>query len=417
MRVAAAVLMTLSGTVRGVLRPEFFGLPEEELKPLRLWAGISSREAKYNISEEGVVQAKHAIRIDDTYAELLEEISMLPGHVDIFGRPEPYKTRHGFFEEHDGVDWAVLAASAVMCIVFDFTVLQRHFTPGVHCSIIVLCFWISIGLLFNCYIGLRHGFDDALHWFNGYVLEWLLSMDNLFVFHLVFRLYRTPEKLLHKALFWGIFGAISFRMLFFIALNSLLHVLHWFHYVFGVLLIISGIQAAREDDDDEQDLESSMVVKSLKWMFQERLTDYDMEGRLVVWPKADPTSIRAPRMQLTMLVPVILCLEVTDILFAIDSCSAKVAQIPDQFLAYSSSVFAMFGLRALFFIVNDLVNRLHLLKYGLCFILVFIGAELLIADYVKLPASTVCAVLVSVFFLCIVLSTVFPSQPVQADRC
>merc|ERR1719171_2668812 len=134
-----------------------------------------------------------------------------------------------------------------------------------------------------------------------------------------------------------------------------------------------------------------------------------MEGRLMVWANANDDK-RLCKVQISMLVPVIICLELTDILFAVDSVSAKVGQIPDQFLAYSSSVFAMFGLRALFFIVEDLVHRLRFLKYGLCFILIFIGAELLLANVVQLPATVVCIVLTSVFTFCVGLSVLIPES-------
>lgn len=334
----------------------------------------------------------------------------------IFGAP---RDRHpnGMWGMHDKVDWTALGVSVIIIIVVDFCAVRPWFqstsNTGLHRTLPVLLFWVSAGLLFNAYIGWRHGMHDAVRWFNGYLLEWLLSMDNIFVFHLVFKLYRTPEHLLPKALFWGVFGAILFRMIFFVALNSLLHFVHWFYYVFGIFLIYSGFQAAHEGEDDD-DMKDSWVVRSLRWLLDDFLMPpphYDMEGRLIVWANDDKDKTKCPcKLQISMLVPVIICLELTDILFAVDSVSAKVGQIPDQFLAYSSSVFAMFGLRALFFIVEDLVHRLRFLKYGLCFILIFIGAELLLANAVQLPATVVCIVLVSVFTFCVGLSVLIPEE-------
>lgn len=345
-----------------------------------------------------------------------------PTHV--FGHPKDRDKSIGFFGEHDGVDWVVLAVATVSMVLLDFMVIQPRVQPistsgGLRSSGLVLLLWLSFGLAFNLYIGFRHGLEDGLMWCNGYLLEWLLSMDNLFVFHLVFQLYKTPAHLLHKALFWGILGAILFRMIFFITLNSLLNVIHWFRYIFGFFLVLSGIQAAM-DNDENPDLENSFQVKCLRWLFQNRLMkdpNYEMSGRFFCWKTAesdgtgDWDSTSKAKLQISMLVPVIVCLELTDIFFAVDSVSAKVAQIPDQYVAYSSSVFAMFGLRALFFIVEELINRLHLLKYGLCFILVFIGAELLLSDYVRLPATAVCLLLVGVFAGCVVLSLLFPQKP------
>lgn len=341
-----------------------------------------------------------------------------PTHV--FGDPQHREpSEMGFFGEHDRIDWIALGVATVTMVLLDIKVIQPRNKPtsGMSNAGQVLFLWLSCGLLFNVYICWRHGIQDGMHWCNGYLLEWLLSMDNLFVFHLVFHLYKTPEHLLHKALFWGILGAILFRMLFFITLNELLHVIQWFHYVFGFFLVVSGVQAAREEED--VDLENSYQVRFLRWLLQNRLMkdpNYEPNGRLWCWKAeesdgtGDTDSTSRAKLQISMIVPVIICLEITDIFFAVDSVSAKVAQIPDQYVAYSSSVFAMFGLRALFFIVEDLINRLHLLKYGLCFILVFIGFELLLSDYMRLPASAVCLVLMGVFGSCVVLSLLFPPK-------
>merc|ERR1719213_1324179 len=139
-----------------------------------------------------------------------------------------------------------------------------------------------------------------------------------------------------------------------------------------------------------------------------------MDGRMWVYTE-DQTTGRT-KIQVSMLLPVIVCLELTDILFAVDSVSAKVGQIPDQFVAYSSSVFAIFGLRAVFFILEDLVNKLRFLKYGLCFILVFIGIELMLAEFIELPATVVCLVLCVVFVVCAALSLLYPEPQEQEDK-
>merc|ERR1719387_1971249 len=218
-------------------------------------------------------------------------------------------------------------------------------------------------------------------------------MDNLFVFHLIFSVYSTPRAQLHKALFLGIIGAVVFRMVFFMALASLLSFIHWFRFVFGAILIYQGIQAAQEDEEDP-DIKDLHAVRCLNYCLADRLVEkYDEDQHRMFF-------VEDGRLCATLLVPVVFCLEITDILFAIDSVSAKVAQIPDYYIAYSSSVLAMFGLRAMFFIITDLVDMFELLKYGLCFILVFIGVELLIEDYVKLPAQAVCVVVLSVFLVC-----------------
>jgi len=164
------------------------------------------------------------------------------------------------------------------------------------------------------------------------------------------------------------------------------------------MLIWSGIEAARKVDDD-MDVEDTLLVRSLRYMCGNRIRkDYDLEERrLVSWDEQG-------RLQITMLLVVIICLEVTDVLFAIDSVSAKVAQVPNQYLAFSSSVIAMFGLRAMFFVVRDLVHMFELLSYGLCIILVFIGVELVLSHWLELQSATVCVVILAIFGVCMLAS-------------
>jgi tellurite resistance protein TerC len=322
-------------------------------------------------------------------------------HGDIFGKAEVRSDRDVGFEVFSSVqkkEWIILAIVVVKLIFVDYFCLSRlkghkHLT---HAA--VLGFWIICGIAFNVAVFFRQGTEKGIQWCSGYFLEWLLSMDNLFVFHLIFRVYATPDGLLHKALFVGIVGAVAFRMIFFMALASLLYWVHWFRFVFGALLIYSGFQAAL-DGDDEVDISNLWAVRFLKKCLNSRLLEkYDLQDhRMFV--------VEDGKMYATLLVPVVFCLEVTDIIFAVDSVSAKVAQIPDYYIAYSSSVLAMFGLRAMFFLIRDLVDVFDMLKYGLCAILVFIGIELLIEDYVKLPAQVVCTVILSIFLVCIAGST------------
>ncbi|CAK0900773.1 unnamed protein product [Prorocentrum cordatum] len=295
-------------------------------------------------------------------------------------------------------------------------------------DLLVLLCWILCGMAFNGVIFWKKGTEAGVQWCCGYFLEWLLSFDNIwgagiekgpgslcsapsasqsagrcwctlllptiFVFYLIFQTYKTPRELLHKALFIGIAGAIVLRIFFFVALSQLLQVVHWIRFVFGAVLVYSGVQAARQEDDDANPADS-LAMKAFQAFFGDRVQSvYDIEGKHLFVTKGQITYA-------TMLVPVIFCLEATDILFAIDSVSAKVAQIPDVYIAFSSSAMAMFGLRAMFFVVQDLVDMFDLLKYGLCFILVFIGVELIVSDFVQLPIQVVMAVIFSVFAVCI----------------
>jgi tellurite resistance protein TerC len=290
--------------------------------------------------------------------------------------------------------------------------LRSEETSEVRSHVIAVLFWLFSAVIYNAVIDAGHGSEEALQWASGYVLEWLLSFDNLFVYHLIFRIYRTPKPMTHFALFVGIAGAIIFRMIFFSAVSFAVNLGNWLRLGFGCLLIYSGIQVAMESEDDEPDLQNSVVLKMLSSCLGDRLLDhYDLGGRLFVQHGGRSCG--------TLLLPVIVLLEATDVIFAMDSVSAKVAQIPNYYICVSSSVIAMFGLRSLFFLVEDLVEAFEYLKYGLCSILVFIGFELLAADYVQLPASAVLCVIIAVFLVCIVgswLKEVMKKKPEELSE-
>jgi len=299
-----------------------------------------------------------------------------------------------FFMSAPHHEWLILASICAILSLIDFLLLQRlPSTFGVHCA--VLAFWLCVAMVYGIALGCRTNHSTAMEWFSGYMLEWILSMDNLFVFHLVLDAFRTPAKQVHKAVFVGIIGAVLIRMVFFMVVSTLLRVFHWIRFPFGLLLLWSGVEAAKGGDDDVN-VEDTRLVRSLKWVLGSRLHEgYDEHGIRAFMRGADG------KRQATLLFLVIASLECTDVLFAMDSVSAKVAQIPNQYLAFSSTVLAMYGLRAMFFIVKDLVAMFELLQYGLCVILVFIGIELMLADYINMSSTTVCVLIASVFAVCI----------------
>jgi len=298
-----------------------------------------------------------------------------------------------FFKACPVQDWIILGIACLVLCFIDVVILQR-FPDSFKFHMACIVFWIVVALFYDIIVWQRMGKQKAVEWISGYVLEWMLSMDNLFVFHLIFKTYKTPANQIHKAVFVGVIGAVVMRLIFFMVVSTLLRLSRWIRFPFGILLIYSGIQAARGDDGDE-DVQDTMMIRGLKWCLGKRFTGkYDEGHAMLVWDKDGG-------LQVTLLLMVIFCLEATDILFAVDSVSAKVAQIPDQYVAFSSSVIAMYGLRAMFFLVEDLVETFDLLQYGLCLILVFIGIELMFARYLHLASSTVCIMIISVFIICI----------------
>lgn len=310
---------------------------------------------------------------------------------DLFGRLNQHG---GFFHSETVFGWLFLVAAMFGAVIIDLCIF-RKLPEEPHWHFLITLTWVSIAAVFNLIVYLRRGRTLAISWALGYVLEWILSLDNLFVFTLIFKVYKTPDDQVHKALFMGILGALLMRAIFFIIVACLMDIAVWVHWPFGFLLIYSGIEAACGGDDDE-DVENTRLMRLLHWCLGSRITQgYDEGGALVVWEK------ETGRLKVTYLFVVVGCLELTDLVFAMDSTTAKLAQIPDQYIAFSSTVFAMFGLRAVFFLLQDLVDMFNFLKYGICVVLVFIGLQLMLRNYVDVPVSAVLCVIASVFTICI----------------
>lgn len=301
------------------------------------------------------------------------------------------------FANAERSEWALFCVVVVSLVLVE-QYMSRRVREGSHRShVLMVIAWILCALSYNAAYAFRHGRRSGLEWFIGYVLEWMLSVDNLFAFRVIVRAYRAPPAIQRKALFCGVAGAIISRLVLFFAIGRAMHGIHIMQFVFGLLLLYSGLQAVVSDDDDQQPADF-WVVRLLKWCLGSRLKEtYDEQGQSLFVTENG-------RLCATLLVPLIFCVEVTDIVFAVDSVSAKVAQIPNQFIAYTSSVMALLGLRAMFFVIDDMVNCFEMLKYGVCFILCFIGFELMAAGWLLIPDWLVCLVIVSVFNFCIVLS-------------
>jgi len=363
---------------------------------------------------------------DDPVEVAKDPAKSLPSH-GIEGFEPKHEHHQGgpvLFTEADMVPWAVFTLVFIVLVVFDNAVLHRRAQKlTLQQSLLYTAFWISVAGCFNLYVFYTRGAADAFSWGTGYLLEWMLSVDNLFVFHRIFVVFKTPDEQKHKPLFYGIIGAIVFRMIFFLIEEILLHHVTWMHLVFGLFLIYTGYKAVSMDDEEdspEQGWLYKYLVSHLNYVDR-----YDDEGKFftnvevnvdtkeIITPrfrqkcKEDPT-LEATKVvvqcRATRLLLVVVCLEVTDLVFAVDSVSAIVAQIPDLFLAYTACVFAMLGLRAMFFAIDELVKMFSLLAYGVAFILIFIGVKLILRSWIHIPPSIVCVILVATLVLSVFAS-------------
>lgn len=291
-----------------------------------------------------------------------------------------------------------LAGGAVAAVMLDFLLLQAFTSRGgVERHLLVMSLWILLAVAYAGLVHHRRGTDAVQSWWTGYVLEWMLSFDNLFLFHAVFHMYRTPRDMQHRALFGGILGAALFRMIFFVGMVYLLRWIRIFRYVCGCGLIFSAIQAViSESDVEPTTLADLQLVHFLKTLLGDRLMPSYEAGRFFVSEDG--------KLRVTLLVPVLVSLEIVDIIFAADSVIAKVSQVPDMWLNWSSTLLAMFGLRSAFFIVEDLIEMFELLKYGVGLILLFVGVQTIFSDFFVLKPWVTLSVMVITFLICIVLS-------------
>ena len=261
-------------------------------------------------------------------------------------------------------------------------------------------FWILLSLGFNAVIYFWKGSGPALEFLTAYLIEKSLSVDNLFVFILIFNFFKVPAAFQHKILFWGVLGALFFRAIFILVGVALLAKFHFIIYILGGFLIFTGIKMATSSGDEDIDPEANPVVKFISRYMPVTHKHYGPK----FFVKIDKTLFATP------LFLVLVMVETTDIVFAADSIPAILAISKDPFIVYTSNVFALLGLRALYFALAGIMQLFHYLHYGLSLILIFIGVKLVLSDVYHI--NMIFALLVVAFILTtsVILSLVFPKK-------
>jgi tellurite resistance protein TerC len=261
--------------------------------------------------------------------------------------------------------------------------------------------WITIAMLFNLwlyfYLGSKYGEEVAtqksLEFLTGYVLEKSLAVDNLFVFVMLFAYFKVPDIYQKRVLVYGIFGALILRSIMIVVGATLVSEFHWILYIFGAFLLFSGIKMFKAGEDSG-DIENNFIIKFLRRNF--KITDNYHGEKFFV--KIDGKT------WITPLFVVLIFIEFTDLIFAVDSIPAIFAVTTDPFIVYTSNIFAILGLRALYFILVDMADRFELLKYGLAIILMFIGVKLLIMEFFKIPILLSLGFVIGVLAISIIAS-------------
>lgn len=264
--------------------------------------------------------------------------------------------------------WIFFFAVVLSALFVDIGIVNRRsHTPSRKETVIWSGVWVSLAIAFGGFILWQFGLPHAKLFLTGYLIELSLSVDNLFVFLLIFTFFKVPKKFQHRVLFWGIVGALVMRMIMIFAGAELVERFHWVIYVFGTFLVYTGLRMFKDDKDNFEPHESAIVRLATKYI---RISKhYDGDKFFIV-----KDGLRTG----TLLLLVLIVVEFTDLVFAVDSIPAIFGITTDRFIVYTSNIFAILGLRTFYFLLVEMAEKFHFLKYGLAFVLSFIGVKMLL---------------------------------------
>lgn len=336
--------------------------------------------------------------------------------------------------------WIFFFAVVLIALFVDVGIVNRSaHTPSRKETLVWSAVWIGLALAFNAFIYWHVGSHNqdwdlgahkAKEFFTGYLIELSLSIDNLFVFLLIFNFFKVPKKYQHRALFWGIFMALALRMVMIFAGAELVERFHWILYFFGAFLVYTGIKMFSDDEDFNP--EDSAIVK-LTTRFVRITKRYEGESFFVV-----ENGKRVG----TLLLLVLIVINVADLVFAVDSIPAIFGITTDKFIVYTSNIFAILGLRTFFFLLVEMAEKFHFLKYGLAFVLSFIGVKMLLPlaaeglllgfgaesafggfldrylhhDYEQAVINLSLGIVVGTIIISIIASLMFPPKQTESDN-
>ena len=275
--------------------------------------------------------------------------------------------------------YIVFGAVVLLALVFDLGLLSKKNTViTLKNAILQTIFWVALAFAFCAFVWFENGANDALQYLSAYLLEWSLSIDNIFVFIIIFSFFGVKNHDYSRVLLLGILMAIVFRILFIAIGSGLVARFEWIMYIFGIFLVYTGIKMFSSSDEEEFNPEESFAFKMMKRFMP--TTNAEPNGRFIIK--------KNNRILFTKLSMVVVMLGLIDIVFAIDSIPAVFSIIPDpnkKLLIYSSNIFAVLGLRSLFFLLRGAASRFDFLQQGIAIVLVFIGVKMLVVQWIHLP--------------------------------
>lgn len=290
--------------------------------------------------------------------------------------------------------WIIFNLVIFSLLYLDLAVLNKRAHEVKIKEALLWCIgWVSIAMLFCVGIYFKLGSDMALKFLTGYIIEYSLSMDNMFVFVLIFSYFNVPRKYQPKILHWGILGAIVMRLVLIFTGVTLIHTFHWLIYVFGAVLVITSLKMAFHNSDEVHP-DRNLILKFFK-----KLMPFDnnySDGRFFVK--------KSKIWHATPLFATLIVIEASDLVFAVDSIPAILAISKSYFIVYTSNVFAILGLRALYFLLSGVMGIFRFLKYGISVILMFVGIKMLISGYYTISVKLSLAVVVVVLAMSVLIS-------------
>lgn len=308
--------------------------------------------------------------------------------------------------------WFAFNALVLVLLALDLGVFNRRaHAVGMREALGWSALWMALAAGFGAWVGARMGRQAMLEFYSGYLIEQALSVDNLFVFILIFGYFRIPAALQHRVLFWGILGALLMRGAMIAAGALLIARFHWIIYLFGAFLLFTGVKMAFGGEATVEP-EANPVIRLLRRVLP--ITAHFHGERFFIREATDGVP---GRLVATPLFVVLILVETTDIVFAVDSIPAVFGVTRDPFLVYTSNVFAILGLRSLYFVLAGVIGTFHLLKYGLAIVLAFVGGKMLLSGYAHVPTGVSLAIVAGVLAGSVLLSLVVrPRAPAGEDE-
>ena len=299
--------------------------------------------------------------------------------------------------------WVGFLALVAVLMAFDLGLFNRgskHIDAKKAIRMTIV--WISIAVLFGIFVLFTLGTDKAIEFYTGYIVEESMSIDNLFVFILIFSIFKIPDDYQHKALYYGIFGALIFRAIFIFAGAELMERFDIVIYIFGIILLIAALKTIFKKSGEEE--ENKMAI----WLSKVFKTSPELDGDKF-FTRVDGKLIMTP------LLLCVIVIELSDVIFALDSIPAVLAISTDTFIVYTSNIFAIMGLRSLYFTIKESMKSLRFLNYGLGIILAFVAFKLLTEKFIEIPVLASLLVIITVLAITVILSLKFKEPATQAS--